>query len=162
MAQLAGRVARLLALILVLPLDAFADPATLTVMADGPLPGFRADAATAFLASWMDAAGQGQWDFAAGTGAPPNRVEWHFTLYPYAGGEVRRFIPLPAQQRIFGPHRLLTARLELYLDGQYQTQVYGQALVAGGPDDAVLGDFVGGLTRQLTAGYRAIDLPKAP
>jgi hypothetical protein len=162
MAQLARRVAPLLALILVLPLDAFADPATLTVMADGPLPGFRANAATAFLASWMDAAGQGQWEFAAGTGTPPNRVEWHFTLYPYAGGEVRRFIPLPAQQRVFGPHRLLTARLELYLGDQYQTQVYGQALVTGGPDDVALGGLVDGLTRQLTAGYRAIDLPKTP
>jgi hypothetical protein len=144
-----------------------AAPAALSVEADGALPGFRAGESISFLASRMGAAGVTGWTFTpafAPDTPPPDRIEWRIELDPYAGGNVRQFFPMPGVQRMFGTHHLLTARVMLFLGGQYQTLVYGEALVQGGAEDKALAGFVDDLTRQLLGekgAYRAIDMSPA-
>jgi hypothetical protein len=144
-------------------------PLTIAVQASGELPGFRIEAAAPFLADRMGEAGIAGWHFvphAPGT-ASPNRIEWTFERLAYAGGEVRRFFPMPESQgamdvHLQGPHRLISAEAKLYLDGQYQTAVAGQQAVQGGAGDPDLTEFIAGMTRNLENAYRAIDMSPAP
>jgi len=151
-----------LTLALTLPATAAETPAiALSVITDGPLPGFGDASASPWLAALMDRAGVSGWDFAPATGAPPDRVEWHFALIPYAGGGVRQFFPMPQVQRMFGNLHMVSAEARLYLDGQYQTLVFGQAVIQGGAQDKALADFVARMTQQLLGehgAYRSIDM----
>jgi hypothetical protein len=142
-------------------------PVTVAVQASGELPGFNIGGAVPYLAAQMNAAGITAWHFVprdAGSAAP-NRIEWQFELLPYAGGEVRRFFPMPEAQHTMdvhlGPHRLVSAEARLYLDGQYQTMTFGQQAVQGGADDPDLTAFLAQITRNLESGYRAIDMTPA-
>ncbi len=141
-------------------------PVTIAVEAKGDLPGFRMEEAASYLASKMDQAGLAGWHFAARDAAlaAPNRIEWTFTLLPYAGGEVRRFFPMAETQRMdlhLGSHRLISAEGKLFLGGEYQTEAFGQEAVQGGAGDPDLAAFVIKLTRNLEAGYKAIDMAPA-
>jgi hypothetical protein len=81
----------------------------------------------------MTEIGLGDWRFepAADDASARNRVVWTFKLNPYAGGEVRR-VGLPQlAERTFGIHRPITIEAWLYLNGEYQTLVEGQAIIQG-------------------------------
>ncbi len=135
---------------------------TLAVQASGELPGFRIEDAAPWLAAQMDKTG-GIWRFAPrnGDSAAPDRVEWTFDLLPYAGGQVRQFIPMPNSQ-LLGRKRLIEAQVKLYIKGQYQTITLGQEAVAGGAGDPVLAAFIQQVTQNLMNGYAAIDMTPAP
>jgi len=111
----------------------------------------------------MNEARLGDWRFepARTSDAPaPNRVEWSFKLNPYAGGQVRTFVRPQMEERIVGVHRPITIEVRLYLNGEYQTLVSGEAVVEGGPDDPELATVIEKLTRTLLApsgAYRSID-----
>lgn len=138
---------------------------SLQVQASGELPGFRIADAAPYLATAMDKAGTG-WRFAARDlgQAAPDRIEWTFTVLPYAGGEVRRLFPMPDSQRMdlhLGAHRLISAEGRLFLGGQYQTETIGQEAVKGGDNDPDLVAFLVRLTRNLEQGYNATDMTPA-
>jgi hypothetical protein len=145
---------------------AAASVVALSVITDGPLPGFGDASASPWLAVEMDQADVSGWDFAPATGAPPDRVEWHFALIPYAGGSVRQFFPMPQVQRMFGNLHMVSAEARLYLDDKYQTLMFGQAVIQGGAQDKALAAFVMRMTQQLLGehgAYRSIDMsPAAP
>ena len=63
----------------------------------------------------------------------PDRVKWRFKLDPYAGGEVRSFVP-PYTETI-GVHRPITIEARLYLNGKYRRLVKKKVIIEGGPDD---------------------------
>ena len=156
------------ALFAALPVQAqtAARPVTLTVTAEGPLPGFRPEDATHFLTQQMSDAGISGWHFAEATGQAraPDRIEWHFELDPYAGGGVRQFFPMAEMQKLFGLKHRISAEARLYLDGQYQTLMFGQATIQGGANDKDLAAFVTRMTGDLLGehgAYRAIDMNQA-
>jgi hypothetical protein len=143
-------------------------PVTIAIQATGELPGFRIQEAAPYLATQMSVAGSSDWRFVPRdpSRAAPNRIEWQLELLPYAGGEVRRFFPMPEAQNmngvhLQGPHRLISARAKLYLDGQYQTEVFGTQAIEGGFTDPDLMTFIAQITRSLEAGYHAIDMTHA-
>jgi hypothetical protein len=143
-------------------------PVTVAVEASGELPGFNIGGAVPYLAAQMNAAGITAWHFVPrdADSAAPNRIEWQFELLPYAGGEVRRFFPMPEAQRTMdvhlqGTHRLISAEARLYLDGQYQTVTFSQQAVQGGAGDPDLASLLVQVTRNLESGYRAIDMTPA-
>ena len=141
-------------------------PVTIAIEASGELPGFRIQDASPYLASRMESAGLVGWHFAARDlgRAAPDRIEWRFTLLPYAGGEVRRFFPMRetgAMDLHLGSHRLIAAEAKLYLGGEYQTATFGQEAVQGGDSDPDLAGFLVRLTRNLENGYKAIDMAPA-
>jgi hypothetical protein len=141
-------------------------PVTIAIEASGELPGFRIQDASPYLASKMEGAGVAGWHFIARDHAlaAPNRIEWSFTLLPYAGGEVRRFFPMRetgAMDLHLGSHRLIAAEAKLYLHGEYQTATFGQETVQGGDSDPDLAGFLVRLTRNLENGYNAIDMAPA-
>ena len=141
-------------------------PLTIAVEAGGELPGFRIQDASPYLASKMEGAGLAGWHFIARDPgqAAPDRIEWRFTLLPYAGGEVRRFFPLRETGGMdlhLGSHRLIAAEARLYLHGEYQTATFGQEAVQGGDSDPDLAGFLVRLTRNLENGYKAIDMAPA-
>ena len=86
----------------------------------------------------MAEAGLADWRFtpAAGAAVAADRVEWIIKLQPYAGGEVRSFVHQLSHEDWFGG-RPVTIEARLYLNGEYQTLVEGQATVRGGPDDPI-------------------------
>jgi hypothetical protein len=136
---------------------------TVAVQGSGELPGFRMEDAGPYLAQQMNNAGIDGWRFVPRDPAvlDPNRVELHFELLPYAGGQVRRFFPIPEgrmSMHLQGTHRLISAEARLYLNNEYQTLVAGTATVQGGADDPELAAFVSGLGKNLDNAYRAIDL----
>ena len=140
----------------------------LEVERSGAIPGFHSSELRRYIAFHMNEARLGDWRFEAARTSdtpPPNRVEWSFKLNAYAGGEVRSFARQPTDQRIVGVHRPITIEVRLYLNGEYQTLVSGQAVVEGGPDDPELAAVVENLTRTLlspTGAYRSIDTPQRP
>ena|SRR6516164_10071119 len=71
--------------------------AVLEVEVSGAVPGFdSSEQLRGYLALHMAEAQPANWRFkpAATDDAPaPCRVKWHFELDPYAGGEVRSFVP---------------------------------------------------------------------
>ena len=126
------------------------------------LPGLHHSVLSRFLAAHMADAGLPDWRFQPvnGDSEAPNRVEWTFRLNPYAGGGVRNFVPAPVAERGFGEHRPVTMEVRLYLDGQYQTLVYHQAMIQGGPNDSEFAAAVASATTSLlgpSGAYRAID-----
>jgi len=97
-----------------------------------------------------------EWRFepVADNASRPNRVVWSFKLNPYAGGEVKRFTRTP------GGRRPVTLEVRLYLNGEYQTLVEGQAVIVGGPNDPDLATAVTNLAERLlglSGAYRAIE-----
>src|SRR6185312_2632218 len=141
-------------------------PVTIAIEASGELPGFRIQDASFYLAFKMEGAGLAGWHFIARDPghAAPDRIEWRFTLLPYAGGEVRRFFPMRetgAMDLHLGSHRLIAAEARLYLHGEYQTAAFGQEAVQGGDGDPDLAAFLVKLTRNLENGYKAIDMAPA-
>ena len=126
------------------------------------LPGFHLANLSRYLALHMTTARLADWRFepAVDKGSSPDRVEWIFKLNPYAGGEVRRFMPLPMAERILGVHRPITIEARLYLNGEYQALVERQLVIQGGPSDPDLADAVASLTQNLlrpAGAYRAVD-----
>ena len=95
----------------------------------------------------MEGAGLAGWHFIVRDPgrAAPNRIEWDFTLLPYAGGEVRRFFPMRETGGMdlhLGSHRLICGRGQAYLHGEYQTTTFGQEAVQGGDSDPDLAGFL--------------------
>ncbi|GIL39413.1 hypothetical protein [Roseiterribacter gracilis] len=81
---------------------------------------------------------------------PPNRVEWRFHANPYAGGAVKYIGPArSAAERLFGVHRQVTAEAKLFLDGKYQSTVFGEANLAGTADEPSFTALIEGLTTTL-------------
>jgi hypothetical protein len=142
-----------------------ARPVTLAVMASGPLPGFRPEDATRYLANEMAAAGISGWRFVTSPSAaepPRDRIEWTFEPDPYAGGGIRQFFPMAQMQQLFGAKHRMSAQLRIYLDGQYQTLVFGQVTIQGGAQDKELAAFVIQMTDNLLGprgAYRSVDVP---
>src|SRR5215813_3083936 len=95
-------------------------PITLKVEALHGVPGLHYSDLSRFLAAHMADAGLADWRFKPVQGdiAAPNRVEWTFKLNPYAGGEVRNFVPAPVAERGFGVHRPVTIEARLYVNGE--------------------------------------------
>jgi len=126
---------------------------TLNVGASGALPGFHSADLPRYLGQQMAQARLADWRFKpiAGGSNPPNRVEWSFKLDPYAGGEVRSFVPLSTGERLFGVHRPITIEVRLYLRGKYRRLVSEQAIIEGGRHDPDLAAVVARLTRNLLA-----------
>jgi hypothetical protein len=133
----------------------------LEVGAAGAPPGFqKGNNLPRYLALHMNDAGLTEWRFepATGEGLPANYVLWAFRLNPYAGGEVRSFRLQHMRTGTF--RRPITLEARLYLNGEYQTLVEGQALIEGSPDDPGLASAVTKLTRSLlgaSGAYRRID-----
>ena len=135
---------------------------TLEVGAADGLAGFQKGDLSRFLAQRMTDAGLTEWRFepATGGGLPANYVLWEFRLNPYAGGEVRSFAPHHTVTGTLHSRHPITVEARLYLNGEYQTLVEGQALIEGGPDDPGLAAAVTQLTRNLlgpSGAYRHID-----
>jgi hypothetical protein len=144
-------------------------PITLKVEAAHGLPGLNHSALCRFLAAHMADAAVAGWRFvpAEGDVAAPNRVEWTFSLNPYAGGETRQFVHEPVREQGFGAHRPATIEVRLYLNGEYQTLVAQQAMIQGGPNDTELAAAVASTTASLlgpSGAYRVIDVrqPSTP
>ena len=118
-----------------------------------------------YLARQMNEAGIAGWQFVPqGAIVDPNRVELRFELLPYAGGQVRRFFPMPegrVETHLQGTHRLISAQARLYFNNQYQTLVMGTAIVQGGADDPELANFLIRLGKNLENAYFAIDMTPA-
>jgi hypothetical protein len=138
---------------------------TLKVEASNGLPGFPRADLSRYLASQMTEVGLSDWRFeaAAESGSWPDRVEWSFKLNPYAGGEVRRFGRSSIDDRNVHARRLITIETRLYLHGEYQTLVEGQAVIdeGRGRDNPHLGEAVVNVTKNLlgpSGAYRAIEV----
>ena len=135
---------------------------SLEVEGSGALPGFHSsEQLRGYLALHMRQARPVSWRFeaAATDDAPaPDRVKWRFKLDPYAGGEVRSFVP-PYTETI-GVHRPITIEAWLYLNGKYGRLVKKKAIIEGGPDDPDLAAAVANLTQKLLSpsdAHRAIN-----
>jgi len=136
----------------------------LEVERSGAVPGFHSSGQLRrYLTLHMAEAEPAGWRFepaAAGDALAPDRVQWRFKLDPYAGGEVRTFIPPPMDDETFGVHRPITIEARLYLNGKYQTLVKEKAIIQGGPDDPDLAAAVASLTQDLlssSGAYRVIN-----
>lgn len=165
----AALVPGLLVLAFVCPFNSVrsAEPITLKVEALHGLPGLHHSAMSRFLAAHMADTGLAGWRFepAQGDIAAPNRVEWTFKLNPYAGGEVRTFMPAPIAEQGFGVRRPVTIEVRLYLNGEYQTLVERQAMIKGGPNDSEFAAAVVSATGSLlgpSGAYRTIDTGPHP
>ena len=134
----------------------------LKVEGSGGVPGFDGPELSRYLILQMAEAQPANWHFepaAAGDTPAPDRVKWSFKLGPYAGGEVRSFVPRQMDDVTFGVHRPITIKARLYLNGKYQTLVKKKAIIQGGPDDPDLAAAVANLTQNLLnplGAYRSI------
>ena len=139
-----------------------ASASLLKVEGSGGVPGFDGAELSRYLTLQMTEAQPANWHFepAAAGGTPaPDRVQWNFHLGPYAGGEVRSFVPRQMDEVTFGVHRPITIEARLYLNGKYQTLVKEKAIIQGGPDDPNLAAAVTNLTQNLlnpSGAYRSI------
>jgi hypothetical protein len=134
----------------------------LEVEGSGGVPGFHSsEQLLGYLVLHMREARPVSWRFetAATDEAPaPDRVKWRFKLDPYAGGEVRSFVP-PYTETI-GVGRPITIEARLYLNGKYLRQVKKKAIIEGGPDDPALAAAIANLTQELlspSGAHRAIN-----
>jgi hypothetical protein len=120
------------------PLSSSATTTLLTVERSGGVPGFQnAGQLHRYLALHMAEAQPGHWRFepaAAGDAPAPDRVEWRFKLQPYAGGEVRSFVPADMADETFGVHRPITIGARLYLK-EISEAAKGTEIIQGGPHD---------------------------
>ena len=133
----------------------------IAVEATGELPGFRIADAPPWLAHQMDQSGVAGWQFIPrdpGKSAP-DRVEWRFSLLPYAGGTIRQFMPMPGVR--LGRKSMVAAEARLFLDGQFQAAAIGQEAVLGGDTDPDLGAMIMQMARSLQAAWLAIDMTPA-
>jgi hypothetical protein len=151
---------------LFLPLPARTQTAfTLSVHGSGELPGFRMEEAGPYLAQQMNGAEISGWHFVPqGTFVDSNRVELHFELLPYAGGQVRQVFPMREagmDMHLRGTHRLVEVQARLFLNGEYQTMVVGQQTVQGGAQDPELAAFLIRIGKSLDNAFRAIDVSSA-
>jgi hypothetical protein len=135
---------------------------SLEVEGSGAVPGFHSsEQLRGYLTLHMTEARPVNWRFelaATGDASAPDRVKWRFKLGPYAGGEVRSFVP-PFTETI-GAHRPITIEARLYLNGKYRRLVKKKAIIEGGPDDPDLAAAVASLTQNLlgpSGGYCAIN-----
>jgi hypothetical protein len=135
----------------------------LEVEGSGAVPGFHSsEQLRGYLTLHMAETQPVNWRFepaATGHASAPDRVKWRLKLVPYAGGEVRSFVP-PFTETI-GDHRPITIEARLYLNGVYQTHVEETAIIEGGPDDSDLAAAVASLTQNLlspSAAYHAVGL----
>jgi hypothetical protein len=133
----------------------------LEVGAAGGLPGFQEGELSLYLARHMTDARLTEWryELALGEGLPANYVLWRFRLKPYKGGEVYSHHPFHPSRETFGALYSVTLEARLYLNGEYQTLVEGQALMDG-PNDPHLALAVTNLTRNLlgpSGAYHRID-----
>jgi hypothetical protein len=145
-----------------LGLSRAAPPITLQVAISAALPGFHRADLSRYIAHRMAEAQLPDWRFApaADDGAARDRVEWRFTLNPYAGGKVHSFARSRSTERAFGVYRPITIEARLYLNGEYQTLVEKQAIIQGGQSDPDLAAAVASVTQNLlgpSGAYRAID-----
>jgi hypothetical protein len=126
---------------------------SLEVEGSGTVPGFYSSKQLrGYLSLHMAETQPVNWRFEpAATGDAPalDRVKWRFKLGPYAGGEVRSFVPPYMNDKTFGVHRPITIEARLYLNGVYQTHVEETAIIEGGPDDPDLAAAVASLTQNL-------------
>jgi hypothetical protein len=124
---------------------------SLEVEGSGAVPGFHSsEQLRDYLTLHMAETQPVNWRFepaATGDAPAPDRAKWRFKLGPYAGGEVRSFVP-PFTERI-GVHRPITIDARLYLNGVYQGHVEKTAIIEGGPDDPDLAAAVASLTQNL-------------
>jgi hypothetical protein len=135
-----------------------AEATLLKVEGSGGVPGFSGSELGRYLTLHMAEAQPANWRFkptAAGDTRAPDRVNWRFKLGPYAGGEVRSFVPRQMDDVTFGDHRPITIEARLYLNGGYQTLVKEKAIIQGGPDDPDLAAAVANLTQTLLSSSRA-------
>jgi hypothetical protein len=134
----------------------------LEVEGSGAVPGFHSlEQLRGYLTLQMAEIQPVNWRFepvATGDAPAPDRVKWRFKLGPYAGGEVRSFVPPYMNDKTFGAHRPITIEARLYLNGVYQTHVEETAIIEGGPDDPDLAAAVASLTQNLLA-LRALTVP---
>jgi hypothetical protein len=130
-----------------------ASGSSLEVEGSGAVPGFHSsEQLRGYLTLHMAEAQPVNWSFepaATGDAPAPDRVKWRFKLGPYAGGEVRSFVPPCMNDKTFGVHRPITIEARLYLNGVYQTHVEETAIIEGGPDDPDLRAAVTSLTQRL-------------
>jgi hypothetical protein len=123
----------------------------LEVEGSGAVPGFdSSEQLSGYLTLHMAEVQLGKWRFepaTAGDASAPDHVEWRFKLGPYAGGEVRTFVP--PYDITFGNHRPITIEARLYLNGKYRRLVKKRAIIEGGPDDPNLAAAVASLTQRL-------------
>jgi len=142
-----------LALVAALVPLASASASLLKVEEAGSVPGFHSSAQLRhYLTFHMAEVEPADWRFepaAAGDPPAPDRVKWRFRLNPYAGGEVRSFVPPQMEDTAFGIHRPITIEARLYLNGKYQTLAKEQAIIESGPDDPDLAAAVASLTQHL-------------
>jgi hypothetical protein len=128
----------------------------LKVEGSGGVPGFSGSELGRYLTLHMAEAQPANWRFepaATGDTPVPDRVKWSFKLGPYAGGEVRSFVPRQMDDVTFGVHRPITIEARLYLNGKYQTLVKEKAIIQGGPDDPDLAAAVVNLTQNLLSPF---------
>ena len=140
----------------------------MVVHVSGSVPGLRDSALSSFLVAQMVADHHATWHFETAPSASslePNRVEWSFELHPQALGAVRQFGAVgnssygasqSSEKVLFGVHRSVTAKARLYLDGQYQFEVFSQSTIQGGSRDPNLIALVAKVTMSL------FDNPNAP
>jgi hypothetical protein len=133
---------------------------SLKVEGSGAVPGFHSsEQLRRYLTLHMAEAQPAGWRFepaSAGDALAPDRVKWRFKLDPYAGGEVRTFVP--PYTETFGA-RPITIEARLYMNGEYRTLAKGKAIIEGGPDDPDFAAAVASLTQNLlspSGAYRAI------
>jgi hypothetical protein len=126
---------------------------SLEVDESGAVPGFHSsEQLRGYLTLHMAETQPVNWRFepaATGDAPAPDRVKWRFKLGPYAGGEVRSFVPPYMNDKTFGVHRPITIEARLYLNGVHQTHVEETAIIEGGPDDPDLAAAVASLTQHL-------------
>jgi hypothetical protein len=139
----------------------------LEVEGSGAVPGFHSsEQLRGYLTLQLAETQPVNWRFepaATGDASAPDRVKCRFKLGPYAGGEVRSFVP-PFTETI-GDHRPITIEARLYLNGVYQARVEETAIIEGGPHDPDLAAAVASLTQNLlspSAAYRAVDKRAGP
>jgi hypothetical protein len=129
----------------------------LEVEGSGAVPGFdSSEQLSRYLTLHMAEVQLAKWRFepaAAGDASAPGQVKWRFKLGPYAGGEVRSFVP--PYDITFGVHRPITIEARLYLNGKYRRLVKKRAIIEGGPDDPNLAAAVASLTQRLLSPSRA-------
>jgi hypothetical protein len=124
------------------------------VVADGAgqVPGFRGDDLPRAILNGIQHVAPRDMSFEVAPKGPlpPNRIEWRFHANPYAGGAVRYIGPArPAAERLFGIHRQVSAEAKLFLNGQFQSSVFGEATLAGTGDDPNFTSLIEGLTTTL-------------
>src|ERR1700751_2657221 len=123
----------------------------LVVEGSGAVPGFdSSEQLSRYLALHMAEVKLAQWRFEsaiASDASASDHVEWRFKLGPYAGGEVRTFVP--PYNITFGDHRPITIEARLYLNGKYRRLVKKRTIIEGGPDDPNLAAAVASLTQHL-------------